>query len=42
MSFIRRILASFRRPRASGYGAEVLFSGWVELPKGFREIITRQ
>ena len=45
MALIRRILWSFRprrQARAGGYGAEVLFAGWVELPKGFREIITRR
>ena len=44
MSFIRRILVLFRRPkaRAGGYGAEVLFAGWVELPAAFREIISRR
>jgi len=39
MGVIRRIFWSFRarRPaRAGGYGAEVLFAGWVELPAGFR------
>ncbi len=40
MSFIRRIFAFLRRPPAR-YGQEVLFAGWVELPKGFREIIAR-
>ena len=45
MSFIRRILVTLRlrrAARAAGYGAEVLFAGWVELPKGFREIIARR
>jgi len=45
MSFIRHLWVSFRwrrAARAGGYGAEVLFAGWVELPKGFREIIARR
>ena len=45
MSFIRRIIDSLRLRRAAPaerYGAEILFAGWVELPKGFREIIARQ
>jgi hypothetical protein len=41
MSFIRRILVSLRRPRAR-YGEEVLFAGWVQLPKAIREIIRRR
>ena len=41
MSFLRRILASFRRPRAR-YGDDVLFAGWVQLPKAIREIIRRR
>lgn len=41
MSFLRRILVTFRRPR-SRYGAEVLFAGWVQLPKAIREIIRRR
>ena len=35
MSFIRRILASFRRPPAR-YGEEVLLAGWVEIPAALR------
>ena len=31
MSFIRRILVTFRRAKAR-YGEEVLFAGWVQLP----------
>ena len=45
MSFIRRIFGLFRRrrrARAGGYGAEVLFAGWVEVPAAFREIISRR
>jgi hypothetical protein len=45
MRLIHWIFGSFRarrRARAGGYGAEVLFAGWVDLPKGFREIIARQ
>jgi hypothetical protein len=41
MSFIQRILATLRRPRAR-YGEEVLFAGWVQLPKAIREIISRR
>jgi len=41
MSFIRRLLVIFRRPRAR-YGDEVLFAGWVELPWPIREIIRRR
>jgi len=41
MSFIRRILATLRRPRAR-YGEEVLFAGWVQLPRSIREIMRRR
>ena len=41
MSFIRRILVKLRRPRAR-YGEDVLFAGWVQLPKAIREIIRRR
>lgn len=41
MSLIRRILAAIRAPRAR-YGEEVLFAGWVQLPKAIREIIRRR
>ena len=35
MSFIRRMLVTFRRAKAR-YGEEVLFAGWVQLPALFR------
>jgi len=42
MSFIRRLLATLRPPRAR-YGEDVLFAGWVQLPKkAIREIIARR
>jgi hypothetical protein len=41
MSFLRRIFATFRRPKAR-YGEEVLFAGWVQLPRSIREIISRR
>ena len=41
MSFLRRILAILRPPRAR-YGEEVLCAGWVQLPKAIREIISRR
>jgi hypothetical protein len=41
MSFIRRLLATLRPPRAR-YGEEVLFSGWVQLPRSIRELIRRR
>ena len=41
MSLIRRILATIRAPRER-YGEEVLFAGWVQLPKAIREIIRRR
>ena len=41
MNFIRRILASFRRPRAR-YGEEVLLAGWVQLPRTIWELIRRR
>ena len=41
MSLLRRLLTSFRPPRLR-YEDEVLFSGWVELPASFREIIVRR
>ena len=31
MSFIRRIFAILRRPKAR-YGEDVLFAGWVDIP----------
>lgn len=40
MRLIRQILSAFRRRQpasAGGYGAEVLFAGWVDLPASFRE-----
>jgi hypothetical protein len=45
MRFIRSMLWPFRRRRKAqpgGYGAEVLFAGWVELPAAFREIMSRR
>ncbi len=41
MKFLRRIFVTLRRPRAR-YGEEVLFAGWVQLPKAIREIIRRR
>lgn len=41
MNFLRRILVKLRKPRAR-YGEEVLFSGWVQLPRSIREIIRRR
>lgn len=45
MRLLRKILASLRPARAR-YGAEVLFSGWVQVPamprKPIREIIRRR
>jgi hypothetical protein len=40
MSFLRRLLLSFRRSRPR-YGAEVLYAGWVQLPKPFRTTLRR-
>lgn len=41
MDFIRRLFRPFDRRRwarlRSGYGAEVLFAGWVDLPKDLKE-----
>lgn len=40
MKLIRQILSAFRRRHpasAGGYGTEVLFAGWVDLPASFRE-----
>jgi len=44
MRLIHWIFGSFRARRRAraGYGKEVLFAGWVELPKAFREIIRRR
>lgn len=44
MNFIRRLLSAFgrRRKAGSGYGSEVLFAGWVELPAAFRELVERR
>jgi hypothetical protein len=41
MRLIRRFLATLLPPRAR-YGKEVLFAGWVQLPKAIREIIRRR
>ncbi|MDW8467646.1 MAG: hypothetical protein RML56_00235 [Burkholderiales bacterium] len=44
MTLLRRLIGFFvRRPAArslAGYGPEVLFAGWVELPAAFRALIT--
>lgn len=39
MSFLRALMNAFRRPAPSRepYEAEVLFSGWVDLPPLFRQ-----
>lgn len=45
MDFIRRLFRPFDRRRwarvtgkfGSGYGVEVLFAGWVDLPKDLKE-----
>lgn len=44
MRLIHWIFGSFRQrqPARAGYGDEVLFAGWVELPAAFREIIARR
>jgi hypothetical protein len=45
MELMRRIYRRLRarRPaRAGGYGAEVLFAGWVELPAAFRQLLARR
>jgi hypothetical protein len=45
MGYIRHLWFMYRlrrRARAAGYDAEVLFANWVELPRGFREIIARR
>lgn len=44
MSLIRQLFSTLRprRQALSGYGAEVLFAGWVDLPVAFREIIARR
>ena len=41
MRLLLKILSALRRlrpARPGGYGAEVLFAGWVELPPAFREL----
>ena len=41
MRLIQRLLAAFggrRKAARTGYGAEVLFAGWVELPAAFRDL----
>jgi hypothetical protein len=38
MSYLRNLWLSFRlrsRAQAGGYGDEVLFAGWVDLPPAF-------
>ena len=45
MRLIRHLFSAFRRRQATppgGYGAEVLFAGWVELPASFRELAARR
>jgi hypothetical protein len=45
MRLIRHLFLAFRRRQAAptgGYGAEVLFAGWVELPASFRELAARR
>jgi len=41
MNFLRRLFLSLRARRLArlrvGYGAEVLFAGWVDLPKVQKE-----
>jgi hypothetical protein len=41
MSLLRRILATLRPARAR-YGEEVLFAGWVQLPKLLRATLRRR
>ena len=44
MRLLKRLFAALRaqRPgRPAGYGEEVLFAGWVELPAAFRELQCR-
>jgi len=44
MRLLTRILVSlriYRRARSGGYGPEVLFASWVELPAAFRELRRR-
>jgi len=41
MRLLKRIFFVFQARKAArraGYGAEVLFAGWVELPRAFREL----
>ena len=38
MSLLRRLLATFRPPRVS-YEDEVLFAGWVHLPKDWNQSV---
>ena len=45
MRLLGKIFARFRARRATspgGYGPEVLFAGWVELPEAFRKLATRR
>lgn len=35
MSFLRRIFSAMSPAPRRDYGAEILFAGWVELPRGF-------
>jgi hypothetical protein len=46
MNLLRRLFRTFDRRRGvrarSGYAYEVLFAGWVDLPKAFREARIRR
>ena len=45
MRLLDKLFAHFRVRRAApqgGYGPEVLFAGWVELPEAFRKLATRR
>jgi len=45
MRLIRQLFSAFRRRHPAppgGYGAEVLFSGWVDLPASFRKLAARR
>lgn len=44
MRIFGKILARFRARRThrpGGYGPEVLFAGWVQLPESFRGLLRR-
>jgi hypothetical protein len=43
MRLLRHFLSRWRpRRAAAGYGREVLFSGWIELPAGYRSAPARR